>query len=518
MSSRCVSAVASGARLFRVLAVAVLLGGCATGPPRMSLTSGFGLHSRPTFRRDASGPGPRVATAPLGEAAGAAGGFPEQTRDFFQAVQEASGLGVEVRHPAGAALYLEQARQLLARVAKTPVTQRSFAPRQALCWLLREVLEGGEHVDYADLKWRAERFGSVVLVRPDGYLVTALDGTPLQRLGPLELVEGEWRVGRLVVGGFYVSHGGIFYPATEALRRADGPPLAELGLGRDPLNAALDGGQQALAEMALALAHTVLHPIRTLEDLGQLPTTLAHLIASSPEYFARYGAMSREDQIREAARLSTHLLLLLGGAKATVGRMGRLGAELPVLSVTAEGELVLGGAVVAMGATMDLGALSILHMAGKGGGRSGGASGKAGKASQTAPAKNPGRWTYKKPTTESKRSLDYQEQVTGRPAWWVYMVGKLEFDGFKLGELLEAKGPGYCSFFEANGTPKTWFEASGGFEQLKVQARRQSKAAQGLGLPVSWHVADANVAKFLRQLFKKEKWNNITVHHRPPAQ
>ena len=396
---------------------------------------------------------------------GAAGGFPEQTRDFFQVVQEASGLGEAARHPAGAALYLEQARQLLGGLAKTPVTQRSFAPRRALCWLLREVLKGGERVEYADLKWRAERFGPVVLVRPDGYLVTALTGTPLQRLGPLELVEGEWRVGRLVVGGFYVSHGGVFYPGTEALRRAEGPPLAELGLERDSLNAALDGAQEAMAEMALALAHTVLHPIRTLEDLGQLPTTVAQLIASSPEYFARYGVMSREDQIREAARLSTHI-----------------------------------------------------HMAGKGGGRSGGASGKAGKGSQTAPAKGPGRWTYKKPTTGSKRSLDYQEQVTGRPAWWIYLMGEVEFDGIKLGELLEAKGPGYCSFFEADGMPKPWFEASGGFTQLMEQARNQSKMAEHLGMTVSWHVADAKVAKYLRKLFEKEGWNNITVHHTRPVQ
>jgi hypothetical protein len=449
---------------------------------------------------------------------GAAGGFPEQTRDFFQVVQEASGLGVEVRHPAGAALYLEQARQLLRRLAKTPVTQRSFAPRQALCWLLREVLEGGERVDYADLKWRAERFGSVVLVRPDGYLVAALDGTPLQRRGALELVEGEWRVGSLVVGGFYFAHGGVFYPVTEALRRADSPPLAELGLERDALNAALDGAQEALAEMALALAHTVLHPIRTLEDLGQLPTTVAQLIASSPEYFARYGGMSREDQIREAARLSTHILLMLGGGRATVGGLGGLGAELPVLSVTARGELMLGGAVVAVGATMDLSALSILHMAGKGQGRSGGASGKAGQGSKAGPAKNPGRWTYKKPTTGSKRSLDYQEQVTGRPAWWVYMVGKLEFDGIKLGELLEAKGPGYCSFFEADGTPKPWFRASSGFRELMEQAERQSKMAQQLGMPLSWHVADAKVAQFLRELFEENNWKNITVHHTRPVQ
>jgi hypothetical protein len=385
VSTRCVGALPLGARLLLTLAMAVLLGGCATAPPRASLTRGFGLHSRPTAVRDDSGPRQPAATATPGETEGAAGGFPEQREDPFQIVQEASGLGEEAWHPAGAALYVEQARQLLGWLAKTPVTQRSFAPRRALSWLLREVLEGGERVDYADLKWRAERFGLLVMVRPDGYLVAALDGTPLQRQGSLELVEGEWRVGRLGVGGFYFSHGGVFYPVTGALRRADGPPLAERGLGRDPLNAALDGAQDALAEMMLALAHSILHPIRTLEDLGQLPTTVAHLIASSPEYFARFGAMSREDQIREAARLSTHVLMLLGGARATVGRMGGLGAEVPVLSLTARGELVLGEAVVAAGTTstvgMDLGAFSILHMAGRGQGNTRGASGKAEKDS-----------------------------------------------------------------------------------------------------------------------------------------
>ncbi|OJT25118.1 hypothetical protein BO221_12125 [Archangium sp. Cb G35] len=519
MSTRRVGALPPWAALLLNLALVVLLGGCATGHPRASLTSGFGLHSRPTSLRDSAGP--RQLTATLGEAEGAAGGFPEQTADFFQVVQEASGLGEDARHPAGAALYVEQARQLLGRLAKTPVTQRSFAPRQALFWLLLEVLEGGERVDYADLKWRAERFGLLVMVRPDGYLVAALDGTPLQRRGPLKLMEGEWRVGRLVVGSFYFSHGGVFYPVTEALRRANSLPLAELGLGRDPLNAALDGAQDALAEMTLALAHSILHPIRTLEDLGQLPTTVAYLIATSPEYFARYGAMSREDQIREAARLSTHLLMLLGGARATVGRMGGLGADLPGLSLTARGELVLGEAVVAGTAGtvgVDLGAFSILHMAAKGRGRNTGVRGKAGNASQTAPARSPGRWTYKKPTNESKRSQDYQEQVTGRPAWWVYMIGKVEFDGIKLGELLEAKGPGYCSFFEADGLPKSWFRKSGKFEQLMDQARNQSKMAQGLGMPVSWHVADAKVAEFLRETFKERGWNNITVHHTRPVQ
>jgi hypothetical protein len=194
--------------------VVVLLAGCATGPPpRGGLLGGVGLH------------------APE-EVEGSAGGFPEQTADPFQVVQEASGLKEEARHPAGTALYLGQARELLGQLAKTRITAKSFAPRRVLYWLLREVLDGGERVEYADLRWRAERFWLLVLVRPDGYLVTALNGTPIQRLGPLRLVEGEWRVGSLVVGDFYFSRGGVFYPVTEALRRADSPPLAELGACR----------------------------------------------------------------------------------------------------------------------------------------------------------------------------------------------------------------------------------------------------------------------------------------------
>ncbi|MFL5359223.1 Tox-REase-5 domain-containing protein [Archangium sp.] len=449
---------------------------------------------------------------------GSADGFPEPAPDLFQVVQETSGLTEEARHPSGAALYQEQARELLGRLAKTRATPQSLAPRRLLFWLLREVLAGGERVEYADLKWRAERFGFLVMARPDGYLVSAPTGTPLQRMGPLELEQGEWKVGLLRVGDFYFSHAGVLYPVTEALRRAEGPPLAELSLGRDPLNAALDGAQDAMTEMAVALAGSILHPIRTVEDLGQLPTTVARLIASSPEYFARYGAMSHEDQIREAARLSTHVLALLGGVRASVGRISGLGAELPVLSLTAEGELVLGGVVVAEGTaatavSVDLGALSVLHMAGKGQGKSSGASGKAGKPTPKTPPRGPGNWKYKKPTNESKRSQDYQEQITGRPAWYVYMVGILEFDGFNGLELLEAKGPGYLEFFNPDGTPKYWYVKSGKFNQMMDQAGRQSRAARDLGYPVAWHVSDAKVAEFLRKKFKTEKLNNITVHY-----
>jgi restriction endonuclease fold toxin 5 of polymorphic toxin system len=505
-----------------VLALLVLLNGCATGDPRGSLSSGIGLHSR-TLSLHHGAEARRPADTLVTVEEGSAGGFPEQTVDLFQVVQEASGLPEEARHTAGAALYQAQARTLLGRLAKTRAAPQSFAPRRLLFWLLREVLAGGERVDYADLKWRAERFGFLVMVRPDGYLVSAPTGTPLQRMGALALEQGEWKVGLLRVGDGYFSHGGVLYPVTEALRRAEGPPVAELSLGRDPLNAALDGGQDALTEMAVALAGVIAHPIRTVEGLGQLPATLALLIASSPEYFARYGAMSHEDQIREAARLSTHVLALLGGAQATVGGITGLGAELPVLSLSAEGELVLGGVVVAEGTSatavsVDLGALAVLHMAAKGQGKSSGASGKVGNSTPKPSPKGPGKWTYKKSTTESQQALDYQEQITGRPAWYVYMVGAVEFDGFNGLELLEAKGASYKKFLTEAGTVQPWFELGEGYKGLMEQARKQSKLAEDLGVPVVWHVAEEEFANFLRTFFEEKGWDNIKVVHTPATQ
>ena len=107
--------------------------------------------------------------------------------------------------------------------------------------------------------------------------------------------------------------------------------------------------------------------------------------------------------------------------------------------------------------------------------------------------------------------------MTGRPAWYVYMIEELEFDGFNGKTLLEAKGPGYRAFFNADGTPKYWYFQSEKFREMVEQARRQSQAAERLKLPLIWHVADAEVAKFLAQTFKERDWRNITVRHTPPS-
>jgi hypothetical protein len=59
-----------------------------------------------------------------------------------------------------------------------------------------------------------------------------------------------------------------------------------------------------------------------------------------------------QEQIREAARLPTHLLMLYGSAAGTATRIGTAGARLPVLSLTAEGALAIEQVAVPVGATV----------------------------------------------------------------------------------------------------------------------------------------------------------------------
>ena len=49
------------------------------------------------------------------------------------------------------------------------------------------------------------------------------------------------------------------------------------------------------------------------------------------------------------------------------------------------------------------------------------------------------------------------------------------------------------------------------------QAKRQSNLAERLKLPLVWHVAEEEFARFLRQLFVDEQLTNIDVRHTPSA-
>ncbi|MBN1205922.1 MAG: hypothetical protein JXB05_13480 [Myxococcaceae bacterium] len=433
-------------------------------------------------------------------------GFWEQA-DSFQRLQRAAGLEEGSRLEVGEALETDEAQGMWEALAGTRTTLQSFGPRRALVVVLRQVLGAGEEVPYAEVLKRTRPFEFLVVMRPDGYLVSAVTGRPLQRMGRVELREGRLMAGQFEVGAFYWDRGGVFYPVDESLQRS-GPLLGELGLERDWFNAALDGAEDALGEMVLALAQLVTEPIHSIEGLKQLPSAVAVLIASSPEYFARYSALPLQEQIREAARLATHLLMLYGSAAGTATRIGTAGARLPVLSLSAEGALAVEQVLVPVGATAKAlgtgaGAVYVLMTAER----------APGGERRATPAKGPGEWRRKK-FSGSERSRRYQEQITGRSADEVYFIGKVEYDGFNAGVLKEAKGPGYRKLFKKDRQPEDWYKASGNFQKLLDQAARQSKAARGT--PVYWHMAEREMVDILRSYFDRAGIENIQIVHTPP--
>jgi hypothetical protein len=370
--------------------------------------------------------------------------------DAFLGLQHASGLEEDDWHPPGEALEPEDSRTLWAALTRAKPTLSRFAPRRTLHAFLLPLLPQREALPYAECLQRLRPFRSLAVMRPDGYLAAALSGRALQRMGTVELRDGRLMAGAFEVGAFYLDKGGVFFSADAALQRAQGLPLGELGLEHDVFNAALDGAEDALAEMVQALGHLVLHPIRGLEGLAQLPSAVAALLASSPEYFARYSALPLQEQVREAARLSTHLLTLYGTASGTAARIGTLGPRLPVLSLSSHGTLTLTQAAIPAGArvaALGSGAGSVYVLM---------APAKPPRPRATATsAQAPGQWRRRK-FSGSSQAQRYQEQISGRSAEEVYYIGEVEFDGFQNGVLLEAKGPGYSAFFEGNGQPKHW--------------------------------------------------------------
>ncbi|MBM7112328.1 Tox-REase-5 domain-containing protein [Archangium primigenium] len=378
-------------------------------------------------------------------------------------------------------------QQLWRALLDSAPTARTFAPRTTLAHLLRTGAPDS-------LRARAEHFRPLVVVRPDGYVCVALTGAPLAWLGPPTLLDGHLSVHRLRVGAFYFDRAGVFFAVDDALRPT-GPPL-----GRDPATAALLGSQDAVEQLALALAHLLVHPVRSLEGLSQLPSGLAHLLATSPEYFARYGALPLETQVREASRLATHLLTLQGGLVAQGPRLAGA-ARLPVLTLSARGELVLGSIatpVAAPALVAHAGAASLVFM-----------------AQGMPPPGGPGQW-LQKPEGMSSEAQRYQSQVTGAPEGWVYRVRTgpgpkdfVDFDGFRDGVLLEAKGPGYQDLLRKM-YGKDWFK---GFDQLFGQAERQMRVPGSN--PIQWHIAEQDVALRLRTAFRDEGLGRIKVIHTP---
>jgi hypothetical protein len=450
-----------------------------------------------TLRHRPSGPGLGLllATVLLLATSAQAGESP------FQLLLQHTGLPSSLHLPVGRALTPERAQALWRGLLQTPATLGTFAPRTTLAWLLREPLASGQALSNSELNTRTARFLHLVVVRPDGYASTALTGRPLAQLGRPTLFRGELYAQGLRVGAFHFDEAGVFYAVDEALRK-QGLPVGELPLGRDPATAALLGAEDALVEVVKGLAALLTEPVRTVEGLAQLPSAVAGLIASSPEYFARYGAMNLEDQVREAARLATHVLTLHGGAAAAGPRLATA-ARGPVLGVSIQGTLVVRELALPVGAvTVSVGAgavgASVVLM-----------------AQGTPPAQGPGQWVPEN-TSMSAEARRYQSQISGAPEGWAYSIrigpgpkDKVDFDGFKDGVLLEAKGPGYHELLERM-YGKPFFE---GIDELLKQASRQRKMSHDL--PIHWHFAEREVADLTRKLFNERGYTDIQVFYTP---
>jgi hypothetical protein len=252
-----------------------------------------------------------------------------------------------------------------------------------LIHLLQQIAAGTTTVTRAELDRRSTRYGRLVLVRPDGYLVAALSGTPLERTRPIAPgTDGRLRAGPYELGRFYYSNGGVAYNADDDLNQVGGP-IDELGLQHDIVSSALDGAEDALVSMARALAQLIRHPIQTIQGLAQLPGAMRQLIANSPEYWELLKAMPLNDQVRKVSELVTSLTLMYGADAGTTTRLAAAAADLGdvtvnVLRLQATGALAVEQVAVPVGTVATAlsggpGGVMVLAMANNAAGGSGGA-------------------------------------------------------------------------------------------------------------------------------------------------
>jgi hypothetical protein len=496
----------------------LLLTGCATGAPVGYRVAAGNLRYRPTTPRDAPDTQARAHAQkqqPL-DSWSAGGGTPAALvgRVAMGAMAQVDAFGELLLHAGlderdelpvqGSPLTPQAATRLLALLLRKPMTLGNFPPRMAVAHLLREVLEGGE-ASREEVLRRVQRFRGVAVLRPDGYLAWALSGSTQQKVAPVEWREGAFRAGRFELGRFYNGRSGVFRLADARMQVADEFPLADVHDDADLLSRSLDGAGEAFFELAMAIGQLLTSPMDSVAALQHLPAGVAALIASSPAYLERFQSMTRGEQIQAVAKLTTSLLATWGAAggatRTLTTAMGGAEALVPVLSLSAEGVLVMERVAVPVGRAAAVlsggpGAALILQ--------------RANTTSSAQPSANgPGRWEPAREAMEPP-ARRYQAQIAEAPEGYVYKVQGVKFDGFTDGVLLEAKGPGYAQFLGQNVEQGGWFK---GFRDMVEQAERQFGVANGT--PVHWHFAERAVADFMRELLRNEGLGRIKVVHTP---
>ncbi|MCP3170210.1 Tox-REase-5 domain-containing protein [Myxococcus qinghaiensis] len=461
------------------------------------------------FREDTSS----QEDSTVGVAAGGAVASLPLNLDAWESLLTNAGLAARDERPIpGGPLTPTQAAKILATLLGKDVTLGQFPARLAVGFMLREVLGSGE-VSRAELVQRVERFNHLAVLRPDGCLAWVRSGRTQQRVAPVEWRDGSFRAHGFELGRFYDGRTGVFRSLDDELREVNGFAIADVHDDADVISRTLDGAEEAFVGLALAVGQFFsTSPSDNLEALRQMPAAVAALLASSPEYLERFQYMTRGEQIQVVSKLVTNLIATWGTASAatrTLQGATLATAEVPVLSLSAQGALAMESVAVPVGRAAAVlsggpGAAIILQRA-------------ATAAKQGGPSKGPGQWGPAKESMKP-RARRYQEQITGHTADDAYWVGGMstkdggvKFDGFEDGLLLEAKGPGYAKFFEGL-DPKVWFRHSGA-KRLVEQADRQLRAANGTR--IRWHVAEENAADAIRKLLRGSKLKDIEVVHTP---
>ncbi len=519
---RCRTHIHNG-RPHTVFFVLLALTGCGTLKP-MPLSE---LDSGSPRYRSASPPfsTPPPPEAPKAAAASPVASLKHRVRgrlvkgDALVEVLLRAGLAdAEALLPDEAPLTPEDAAALFDALLAAPVTVGGFGPRLVASRLLREVVEGDVEVPRAQLLERLKRFERLAVLRPDGYLARALTGTARQRVGEVQWREGAFRAGRFEVGAFYSSAMGVWRPVDAQLQLPfDSPVLGDVLEDGDALHRAVDGEEETFIELVLVLGQLLTRSGDSHIALSQLPEGLATLVTSSPGYLERFREMTHGEQVKALSRLAAVLLSTWGTASGTTRTLAALGhgweaISMPVLSLTAEGALVVERSTVGVGQTVT------------GLGSTPGAAVIPSQPMGALPPAQAGASGAWGPSRESRspRAARYLEQLTGRPAseaYWLGEVGTPEavrFDGFKDGVLLEARGPGYASRFGDDLAPRKWFRDAGA-KAILDEARRQAEAARARGVRVRWHVAEEKAAKALQRLLGAAGHEGIEVVHTPAA-
>lgn len=445
--------------------------------------------------------------------------------DYFQGLLVRAGVPPHALPRDSRRVTPDEAMQLLSWVLAADVRMRDFGPWRMASHLLWEVVHGGTAVSRNALYERMRRFAPLLVLRPDGHLVRATTGEALQHLGTVRLENGALRAEGFEVGPFYLPVQNRFlYPVDATLTVHPDARVAGIFMPDDgTLGPVLEGAGQAVTDSVTGVVALVLHPRESLEGLAQLPLAVRDLLQHSPEYWEHFRSQPRGAQVREVSRLLTSVLITCGTAGAGSARaasaashLGRLGV--PVLSLSSKGVLALRRVAVpaesmVTAVSTGAGAFFIVHMSARGVRGSGG--GDTERKEWKPPPGGPGAWVLKgegmKPWARK-----YQSQVSGAPEGWVYRVERagerFDFDGYKDGYLLDAKGPNYDNKFADTLEPKYWFENTGAQEMLK-NAERQLRVANGV--PIRWHVAEAKAAQAIRRLLKENSYGAIQVLHSP---